>query len=83
LQQEGTVLVPNTLLVNGINGVVKTGKIYLILMILSDSESDYESDGESDSMSDTSEAFVDNDGDPDYNYYGYAIVYCHLHWSPS
>ena len=52
-------------------------------MILSDSESDYESDGESDSMSDTSEAFVDNDGDPDYNYYGYAIVYCHLHWSPS
>ena len=60
-----TILTPDTLLVNGINGingVVKTGKIYLILMILSDSESDYESDGESDSMSDTSEAAVDNDG---------------------
>lgn len=53
-----------------------------------DSESDNESDGESDSMSDTSEATVDNDGDPDYNYYGHAIVFpvrvkCRLHWSPS
>jgi len=50
---------------------------------LDDSESDSESDCSSDS-----ETAVDNDCDPNYTYFGHAIVFplrvkCRLHWSPS